>query len=64
MADLWQSLLVAGCLMLIVEGIMPFLYPQRWRRMVTVLAQMNDGRMRALGLGSMLLGLVLLLLVH
>ena len=64
MNDLWQSLLVAGCLMLIIEGILPFLYPQRWRQMVTAMAQINDRKMRALGLTSMLLGLIMLVLIH
>jgi uncharacterized protein YjeT (DUF2065 family) len=64
MDELWQSLLVAFCLMLIIEGILPFLYPQRWRQVVTALAQINDSQMRILGLSSMLLGLVILVLVH
>jgi len=56
--------LVAFCLMLILEGILPFLYPQRWRKLVVQLAQISDRHMRLLGLASMLLGLGLLLLVR
>ncbi|HCH32129.1 MAG: DUF2065 domain-containing protein [Oceanospirillaceae bacterium] len=59
-----QHLLVAFCLMLILEGILPFLYPQRWRKLVVQLAQISDRHMRLLGLASMLLGLGLLLLVR
>jgi uncharacterized protein YjeT (DUF2065 family) len=64
MMDLASSLLVAISLMLILEGIMPFLYPQRWRRLVAQLAQISDANMRWLGLFSMLLGLVILWLVR
>jgi len=52
-------------LLLIIEGIMPFLYPaQRWQRMVEVLAQMDPSTMRKAGLASMVLGLVLLYVVR
>jgi uncharacterized protein len=64
MNELIQHLLVALCLMLIIEGILPFLYPQRWRSLVVRLAQISNRNMRALGLASMLLGLFLLLLVR
>jgi hypothetical protein len=64
MNELIQHLLVAFCLMLILEGILPFLYPQRWRKLVVQLAQISDRHMRLLGLASMLLGLGLLLLVR
>jgi hypothetical protein len=64
MNELLHTLLVAFCLMLIMEGILPFLYPQRWRKLVVQLAQVSDRHMRLLGLVSMLLGLGLLLLVR
>jgi len=56
--------LIAFALLLIIEGIMPFLYPQRWQRMVEVLAQMDPSTMRKAGLASMVLGLVLLYVVR
>ncbi|HCH22940.1 MAG TPA: DUF2065 domain-containing protein [Oceanospirillaceae bacterium] len=64
MSDLVHSLLVAVSLMLVLEGILPFLYPQRWRRLVAQLAQISDANMRVLGLLSMLIGLALLWLVR
>jgi uncharacterized protein YjeT (DUF2065 family) len=64
MSDLAHSLLVALSLMLVLEGILPFLYPQRWRRLVAQLAQISDANMRVLGLLSMLIGLALLWLVR
>ena len=50
--------------MLIMEGMLPFLYPQKWRKLVAQLAQISDRHMRLLGLASMLLGLILLFLVR
>ncbi|WP_438951646.1 DUF2065 domain-containing protein [Porticoccus sp.] len=53
---MWVYLAKAFCLMLVLEGIMPFLAPGRWRNMATLLAQVNDRSMRMMGLLSMLLG--------
>lgn len=64
MNDFWQTLLLAFSLMLVLEGVVPFLYPQRWRRMVAQLAQVSDSNMRVLGLISMLLGLLVMWLVR
>lgn len=58
--DLMQQLIVAFSLMLILEGILPFLYPQRWRNLVEKLAQISDQQLRIAGFASMLIGLVLL----
>ncbi len=58
---MWDDLARAFCLMLVIEGMIPFLYPQRWRQAVAMLAQVNDRRLRTLGLVSMLIGAGLLL---
>ena len=42
--------------MLVLEGVMPFLAPGRWRNMAALLAQVDDRSMRMMGLFSMLLG--------
>lgn len=57
---MWQELGIAFCLLLVLEGILPFLCPRRWREAVVSLAQLDDRRLRWLGLGSMLLGTALL----
>ena len=49
-------------LMLVFEGIMPFLAPRRWRNMAQVLATIDERAMRIIGLQSMLVGLVLLVI--
>ena len=49
-------------LMLVFEGIIPFLSPNRWRDMAASLANVDDRAMRFVGLFSMLIGLCLLIL--
>lgn len=61
---MWEELGKALCLMLVLEGIMPFLYPGRWRRLVATLAMVNDRQLRIMGLASMLLGAGLLYLIR
>ncbi|MFO7787097.1 MAG: DUF2065 domain-containing protein [Halospina sp.] len=61
---MWQDLLTALALVLIIEGVMPFLCPQRWQRMVEVLAQMAPSNMRWAGFASMLMGVILLYAVR
>ncbi|MEP1473111.1 MAG: DUF2065 domain-containing protein [Halieaceae bacterium] len=62
--DFWQVLPVALALVLIIEGMLPFISPTRWRVMIASVAQMEDRVIRNVGLGSMLLGLLLLYLVN
>ena len=59
MSDL---LLGAFALMLILEGLLPFLSPGSWRAMFERATQMSDGQIRFVGMSSMLAGLVLLAL--
>lgn len=53
-------LLGAVALMLVFEGLLPFLSPGAWRQVFEKATQMSDGQIRFLGLSSMLIGLVLL----
>ena len=53
---MWIDLAKAFCLMLELEGVMPFLTPGRWRNMAALLAQVDDRSMRMMGLFSMLIG--------
>jgi uncharacterized protein len=55
------TLLMALALMLILEGILPFLAPNLWRDTFRRITQMTDGQIRFVGLSSMLVGLLLLL---
>jgi len=59
---MWQDLWAAVALMLVLEGMMPFVSPASLRRALALMLSMNDTHLRLLGLGSMLAGLVLLYL--
>jgi len=48
-------------LMLVFEGIIPFLSPNRWRDMAASLAEVDNRSMRFIGLFSMLIGLCVLI---
>ncbi len=61
---MWNDLWIAVALLLVLEGIVPFLSPDAVRRMMAAMAQMDDRSMRIAGLVSMLAGLGLLYLVH
>lgn len=60
----WTDLLTALALVLVIEGIMPFLNPTGMRRVMLMAAQMNNSTLRGLGLTSMLIGIVVLYLVR
>jgi uncharacterized protein YjeT (DUF2065 family) len=60
MSDL---LLSALALMLVVEGLLPFLSPGAWRQVFQRALQLSDGQIRFLGLTSMMVGLIALLLL-
>ncbi len=62
--DFWHVLTVAIALVFIIEGMLPFISPDRWRKLLTMADQMDDRVIRNVGLGSMLFGVVILYLVH
>ena len=53
-------LIGALALMLVFEGLLPFLSPATWRDVFSRALQMTDGQLRFIGLASMLSGLLLL----
>ena len=59
-ATFWDYLVGAFALMLVVEGLLPFLSPPRWRAVFERATRMSDGQIRFIGLASMLGGLVML----
>lgn len=58
-----STLLAAFALMLVIEGILPFIAPARWRETFLQLARLADGQIRFIGLTSMLIGVLLLFVV-
>ena len=61
-ADFGSALLGAVALLLVIEGLGPFFSPTGWRRMFEHALQLTDRQLRYCGLGSMLAGLLLLVL--
>lgn len=55
-----HSLWVATALMLVIEGIMPFLSPAQFRQALLQMATMPDQQLRMIGLVCMIVGVVLL----
>lgn len=63
MDSLWVELLRAFALLLVLEGIMPFLYPKGWRELLQSISASSDSSVRTTGLVIMLIGVVLLYLL-
>ena len=59
-AGLAELLLGAFALMLVIEGLLPFISPPRWRAVFERATRMSDGQIRFVGLASMVAGLVTL----
>ena len=55
-------LLTALALMLVLEGLLPFLAPATWRDTFRRLIEMSNGQIRFIGLASILTGLLLILI--
>ena len=60
----WDDLLAALALVLVIEGIVPFLNPQSLRKMLVMVAQLDDRTLRVAGLVSMLCGVLMLYIVR
>ncbi|QLQ31852.1 MAG: DUF2065 domain-containing protein [Candidatus Thiothrix singaporensis] len=56
----WKDLLNAVALLLIMEGLMPFLSPSRLKQAYTQLLSLPDKTLRTIGLVSVIAGILLL----
>lgn len=54
---------LAMALVLVLEGVMPFVSPNTWRKTFLQILQLSDGQLRFFGLASMLLGVALIWLL-
>jgi len=61
---MWHQLLVAVSLVLVIEGLLPFVSPRGWRDAVAQIARLPLHQIRIVGLTSMLVGTLLLYLVN
>ena len=59
-----ELILGALALMLVFEGLLPFLSPKAWRQVFERATRLSDGQIRFMGLTSMLIGLLTLALWH
>ena len=59
-----STFLMALALMLIFEGVLPFIAPNLWRETFRKITQMSDGQIRFVGLSSMIVGLRLLVWIR
>lgn len=57
MLEYW---LLGLAMMLVVEGMIPFVSPRLWRETFLKLVKLTDGQLRFVGLSTMLAGLLLL----
>ena len=60
----WNDLFTAIALLLIFEGILPFLNPDRYRKMLEMMEKISNSQLRTMGLIVMVVGAVLLTLVR
>ena len=60
---MWNEILVAGALMLVLEGLLPFLNPKQFKQTMLKAAEMNEQQLRWSGLISMILGAFLVYLL-
>jgi len=60
----FSDLLAAIALVFIFEGLVPFLNPEGMRKIFLIFAQLDNQKLRFLGITSMLFGIVLLCIVR
>lgn len=61
---MWEQLLIGVALVLVVEGLVPFINPAAWKKMMHTALQLDEMSLRFIGLTSMLSGLLLLYLIR
>jgi len=60
----WEDLLAALALVLVIEGMLPFVNPQSLRRMLETVSRLDDRTLRITGLISMICGVLMLYVVR
>lgn len=57
MTNYW---LIGLAMMLVIEGLVPFIFPELWRETFRKLVTLSDGQLRFVGITAMISGLLLL----
>ena len=60
----WTEILTAVALLLVIEGMLPFIRPSRYKQLVAQLIRLSDNQLRVFGLSAMMAGLLLLFIVR
>ncbi len=60
----WTEILTAIALVCVLEGLLPFASPRKYREMVAELARLSDNSLRSVGLAVIIVGLVILYIVR
>ncbi len=60
----WTEILTAVALLLVIEGMLPFVGPGRYKQLVARIAGLSDNQLRTFGLTTMVAGLLLLFIVR
>jgi len=60
----WTEILTAVSLVLIIEGMLPFIRPGRYKQLVAQIVRLSDNQLRIFGLSAMIAGLLLLFIVR
>lgn len=60
----WTEILTAVALVLVIEGMLPFIRPGRYKQLVAQIVRLSDNQLRIFGLASMIAGLLLLFFVR
>ena len=61
---MWDDLIRAIALVLVIEGILPFMSPDGWRQAMIQAGRLSDRALRMVGFGSMLIGVLILYLTR
>jgi uncharacterized protein YjeT (DUF2065 family) len=61
---MWKELFIAFALLLVIEGIMPFINPNTWRKALEATSKLNNNTVRLIGFLSMMSGVILLYLIQ
>ena len=60
----WADLLAGVAFYLVIEGLLPVIAPQAWRRGLAAVARLEDTHLRAFGLAVVIVGLLLLVAIR
>jgi uncharacterized protein YjeT (DUF2065 family) len=59
-----EDLVRALALVLVIEGMLPFLSPDGWRQAMIQAGRLQDKTLRIIGFSSMLIGVIILFMSH